>query len=127
MTTIFPGADYRSFVGALTDTNKTEIFAMDTSLGLPAALLVYLRVVDSTGSVATALTVHAQLTTGDTERVFQKTSGAIAAGTPYEYTGPAVRFGPGGTIDLTGGADHHWFLTMLVGANPAGTAQQRNI
>ena len=42
--------------------------------------------------------------------------GQVADGTgdeSWNYDGPLIQLGLGGTIDLTGGDGHHWFLTIL--------------
>ena len=105
---VIPSGDYRSESGALANASKTEIFAAEHG----GAFVVGLRIVNSTGSVTEGVTTHIQLTTGDTERIFDYHTTAID-----EYglvvEGFPIVLGPGGTIDLTGGSGHHWYLTYL--------------
>ena len=85
-----------------------------------------LRVVDSTGSVNTGLTVHCQISSGDTERVLDRRATAIDADYAYELEGLPVVLGSDGTIDLTGGNGHHWWLAVLPLAVAQNTLAQRN-
>lgn len=108
MPTVFPAGDYRCESGILANTNKTEIFAAENDGALPLCL----RVVNSTGSVSQGLTTYVQLTTGETERIFDYHTTAIDEYGLVIVFYPLV-LGPGGTIDITGGANHTWFLTWL--------------
>lgn len=110
--TAFPNADYITIPGALSSGSKTEIFT-PADIGAEGAHVLSLRVVDSTGSVNTALTVHCQASSNDTERVLDRTHTAIPPDFAYVLSGdPVVVLGPGGTIDLTGASGHHWWLTV---------------
>ncbi len=106
-------SDVRTISGALADTSKTEIFTpSDIAADGPVAILG-LRVVDSTGSVSTALTVHCQVSTNDTERVLDRRATAIDADYAYELEGFPLVLEADGTIDLTGGNGHHWWLAVM--------------
>ncbi len=106
-------SDVRTISGALADTSKTEIFTPnDIAADGPVAILG-LRVVDSDGTVAAGLTVHCQISTNDTERVLDRRATAIDADYAYVLDGFPIVLEADGTIDLTGDADHHWWLAVM--------------
>lgn len=125
VSTVFPNSDYRTISGALSNTSKTQIFT-PSDIGADGAFIVGLRVVDSTGSVNTALTVHCQISTNDTERVLDRTSVAIPADFAYELEGLPIALEADGTIDLTGGNGHHWWLSVLPRVSAPSAFAQRD-
>jgi hypothetical protein len=113
---IFPGiagGNYASPAVTLTNTNKTTIYTIGTN-GEKSAVLIWVRVTDSTGSVATAATVY--LTLGGTERVwYADTPGPDL---PLDSYMPVAMY-VGDVLAVTGGNGHHVFATFLLEV-PAG-------
>lgn len=122
---VFPQANYITLSGALSDTNKTEIFTPN-DIGAPdGAYVLGLRVVDSTGSVNADLVVHCQISSNDTERVLDRTDSVIAADFAYEMEGLPIALEGDGTIDLTGGNGHHWWLAVMPAMSAPPAEAQR--
>jgi hypothetical protein len=113
---IFPGlagGNYATPAVSLANTNKTTIYTVGTN-GEASAVLLWVRVTDSTGSVNTAATIH--LTLGGTERVwYVDTPGPDL---PLDSVMPVAMF-KADILKVTGASGHHVFATFLLEV-PAG-------